>query len=64
MSRLIYFYTKNSLEKASSNPDKFARELKKAIKNLLPYEVEHLNNWLNFFTKERPELIPYLTIVN
>lgn len=57
MSRLIYFYTKDSLEKVSPNPELFAKELKKALKNLLPYEMEHLKNWLNFYTKKRPELM-------
>lgn len=63
MSRLIYFYTIESLERASSNPDKFAKELKKAIKNLLPYEMEHLKNWLIFFTNKKPELLKYVLIV-
>lgn len=57
MSRLIYFYTKDSLEKVSPKPELFAKELKKALKNLLPYEMEHLKNWLNFYTNKRPELM-------
>jgi DNA replication protein DnaD len=56
MSRLIYFYTKETLEKVSFSPELFAKELKKAAKNLLPYEMEHLNNWLTFFTNNKPEL--------
>jgi hypothetical protein len=60
MSRLIYFYTKDSLEKVSVNPEKFSKVLKKAVKNLLPYEMEHLENWLNFYTKKKPELKPCL----
>lgn len=56
MSRMIYDYTKGVLEKASFDPDLFKKELKKAIRNLLPYEMEHLRNWLNFFTVEKPEL--------
>lgn len=60
MSRLIYFYTKESLEKVSFNPELFTKELKKAIRTLLPYEIEHLKNWLNFYTCKKPELKPCL----
>jgi predicted SprT family Zn-dependent metalloprotease len=63
MSRLIYFYTKQSLEKVSFNPDLFARELKKALKILLPYEIEHLKNWLLFYTNIKPELKTCLALV-
>ncbi|NRT12562.1 hypothetical protein [Flavobacterium sp. 14A] len=63
MSRLIYFYTKESLEKARLNPEEFTKVLKKAIKNLLPYEIEHLGNWLHFYTSKNPELKPCLVHV-
>jgi hypothetical protein len=56
MSRMIYDYTKTVLERVSFDPVLFERELKKAIRNLLPYEIEHLRNWLLFFTNEKPEL--------
>jgi predicted SprT family Zn-dependent metalloprotease len=56
MSRMIYDYTKMVLERVSFNPFLFEKELKKAIKNLLPYEIEHLKNWLLFFTNEKPDL--------
>jgi len=53
---MIYDYTKMALERVSFDPELFAKELKKAIKNLLPYEIEHLKKWLMFFTIEKPEL--------
>jgi hypothetical protein len=56
MSRMIYDYTKTVLERVSFDPELFEKELKKAIRNLLPYEIEHLRNWLLFFTSEKPEL--------
>ncbi|WP_264564907.1 hypothetical protein [Flavobacterium sp. N3904] len=56
MSRMIYDYTKMVLERVSFDPELFAKELKKAIKNLLPYEIENLKKWLLFFTNEKPEL--------
>jgi len=63
MQRMIYDYTKSVLERVSHAPDLFVKELKKAVKNLLPYELEHLNNWLNYYTKEKPELRKYLSAV-
>lgn len=64
MSRMIYDYTKEVLERVSFDPKLFIKELKKAIKNLLPYEIEQLKRWLLYFTNEKPELKPCLCIVN
>jgi len=63
MPRMIYDYTKSVLERVSFDPVLFTRELKKALKTLLPYELESLKNWLLFFTNEKPELKPCLSIV-
>ena len=64
MPRMIYDYTKSVLERVSFDPVLFCKELRKAIKNLLPYEIEQLRKWLNSFTNEKPELQQYLIIVN
>ena len=56
MSRMIYDYTKMVLERVNFDPELFEKELKKALRSLLPYEIEHLRNWLLFFTNEKPEL--------
>lgn len=64
MSRMIYDYTKSVLERVSFDPVLFIRELRKAVKSLLPYEIEQLKKWLQFYTEERPELKSCLTIVN
>ncbi|MEN9337125.1 hypothetical protein EQG61_11620 [Flavobacterium stagni] len=56
MPRLIYDYTKSELERVSLSPDRFRRKLKKAVSNLLPYEMELLQKWLVFYTDNRPEL--------
>lgn len=64
MSRMIYDYTKEVLERVSFNTELFIKELKKAIRNLLPYEIEHLRKWLDYFTNEKPELQKCLFIVN
>lgn len=49
-------YTKNILERVSFDPMLFCKELEKALKMLLPYEIEQLTDWLLNFTHEKPEL--------
>lgn len=56
MSRLIYDYTKSVLERVSFDAKLFCKELEKALKSLLPYEIEQLTDWLLSFTSEKPEL--------
>lgn len=64
MSRLIYFHTKDTLERVSFDPVLFSKELKKALKTLLPYEMEHLKNWLKFYTDKKPELMKCVAIIS
>ena len=49
-------YTKNILKNVSFDPILFCKEVEKALKMLLPYEIEQLAEWLFHFTKEKPEL--------
>ncbi|MDI9310347.1 MAG: hypothetical protein QM535_09030 [Limnohabitans sp.] len=63
MPRMIYDHTKNVLEKVSFDVKLFIKELRKALKVLLPYELEHLKKWLLFFTSEKPELKQCISIV-
>jgi predicted SprT family Zn-dependent metalloprotease len=63
MPRMIYDYTKSILERVSFAPDLFAKELKKAVRNLLPHEMEHLRNWLLHYTQQKPELKPCLIAI-
>ncbi len=49
-------YTKSILERVSFDPVLFCKELEKALKTLLPYELEELVDWFFNFTKEKPEL--------
>ncbi len=56
MSRLIYDYTKSVLESVSFNAQLFKKELRKALKALLPFEIEMLKNWLSYFTSNKPDL--------
>jgi len=64
MSRMIYDYTKKVLERVSFDQQLFIKELKKAVRTLLPYEIEHLRKWLLFYTNEKPELKKCLFIIN
>lgn len=64
MPRMIYDYTKSVLERVSFDPLLFMKELKKAIKSLLPYEIEQLTNWLKYFTSEKPELQRCLVVIH
>ena len=61
---MIYDYTKTMLERVSFDPVLFLKELKKAIRALLPYELEQLKKWLINFTIEKPELKECLIIIN
>ena len=63
MSKVMFDYTKSILERVSFDPILFSKELRKALKILLPYELEQLRKWLLFFTSEKPELKPCLSLV-
>jgi hypothetical protein len=56
MGRMIYDYTKSTLEKVSVDPVRFEKELKKASKTLLEDELESLCKWLKYYTKKKADL--------
>ncbi|QBN17921.1 hypothetical protein [Flavobacterium nackdongense] len=64
MSKVMFDYTKSVLERVSFDVSLFCKELEKAIKTLLPYEMELLREWLLDFTIEKPELKQCLIIVS
>lgn len=64
MSRMLYDYTRSTLERVSFDPALFCKELRKASKSLLPYEWEQLQKWLQNFTRQKPELQQYISTVN
>jgi hypothetical protein len=64
MPRAMFSYTKSILERVSFDAKLFCKELEKAIKNLLPYEIEQLRDWLLRFTEEKPELRHCLIYIN
>ncbi len=60
----MFNYTKSVLVRVTFAPALFCKGLEKAIKALLPYEMELLREWLLSFTSEKPELKQCLLIVN
>jgi DNA replication protein DnaD len=56
MSKSMLDYTKSVLKRVSFDVTLFCKELEKACRVLLPYELEELTSWLLQFTKEKPEL--------
>lgn len=56
MARQILLYTKSILERVSFDVKLFCKELEKATRVLLPFELEELREWLLSFTEEKPEL--------
>lgn len=56
MSKLMVDYTKSILERVSFDTVLFCKELEKAAKNLLPFEIEELFEWFIAFTTGKPEL--------
>lgn len=63
MSRAMFEYTKTVLNKVSFNTELFRKELEKAIKRLLPYEIDELRIWLSEFAQGKPELYVYLPLI-
>ena len=64
MARAMFEYTKTVLKKVSFNIELFSIELKKAVKRLLPHEIEELKIWLKNYINEKPELNVCLVLIN
>jgi DNA replication protein DnaD len=64
MTKVMLDYTKSILERVSFDPALFYKELQKAIKTLLPHEMEQLKKWLYRFTNGKPELKVCLAVIN
>jgi DNA replication protein DnaD len=63
MPRAIYEYTKTVLKKVSFDTELFCKELTKAVKLLLPFEIEELRLWLLRFTANKPELTVCFNVI-
>lgn len=65
MARAMFDYTKTVLSKVSFDINLFVKELKKALKRLLPHEIEELKLWVkNSLVKENPQLDSCLIYLN
>jgi hypothetical protein len=64
MSKSMLDHTKNILKRVSFDVSLFCKELEKACKVLLPYELEELVLWLSKFIKEKPELQHCMLLIN
>lgn len=64
MKKSMFVYSKMILERVSFDPLLFCKELEKALKSLLPYEVEKLKEWLQTYTIQKPELKHSLLYIN
>ncbi len=64
MSKSMLDHTKNVLKGVSFDVSLFCKELEKACKVLLPYELEELVLWLSKFIKEKPELQHCMLLIN
>jgi hypothetical protein len=56
MARAMFDYTKAVLNKVSFDVNLFCKELKKAMKRLLPHEIEELRIWINALLLQNPQL--------
>ena len=64
---LIVFFNEFKFEyfvPHSFNTDLFCKELDKALKRLLPYEIDELTIWLKQFTANKPDLYVCLALVD
>lgn len=59
----MFEYTKTVLKKVSFDVELFCKELEKALKRLLPYEINELTIWIKQYTSNRPELYACLAII-
>jgi hypothetical protein len=64
MSKVMFDYTKSVLERVSFDVTLFCKELEKAIKSLLPHEMELLREWLSDYIIEKPQLKHSMLIIN
>ncbi len=56
MARAMFEYTKTILDKVSFDSALFCKELEKAIKRLLPYEIDELKIWIQNLVQSNPDL--------
>lgn len=56
MARAMFEYTKEVLRKVSFDVKLFCKEVEKAIKRLLPHELDELKFFINELIQQNPKL--------
>jgi hypothetical protein len=56
MARAMFEYTKTVLEKVSFDASLFCKEVQKAMRRLLPYEIEELRLFIQSLILRNPDL--------
>lgn len=56
MARAMYEYTKTVLNKVSFDVTLFCKEVEKAVRRLLPHELEDLKVFIQSLINQNPEL--------
>jgi len=56
MARAMYEYTKTILNKVSFDTTLFCKEVQKAVRRLLPHELEELKIFIESLINQNPEL--------
>lgn len=56
MARAMFEYTKTVLEKVSFDSSLFCKEIQKAMRRLLPYEIEELRLFIQSLILRNPDL--------
>lgn len=56
MARAMFEYTKTVLEKVSFDVSLFCKEVQKAMRRLLPYEIEELRVFIQSLIYQNPDL--------
>jgi len=56
MARAMYEYTKTILNKVSFDTTLFCKEVQKAVRRLLPHELEELKIFIESLINKNPEL--------
>ena len=64
MARAMFEHTKTILKKVSFDSMLFCKELQKAVKRLLPYEIEELRIWIQNLIKKNPDLNQCMVYLN
>ncbi|MDM1046280.1 hypothetical protein HX004_15770 [Myroides sp. 1354] len=55
-NRLMFDYTKRILENVSFDSDLFVKEFNKALLQMVPYDVDRLEQWVEKYVLDKPIL--------